>query len=75
MKQNTRYNFKSLKNKCNLYKTNKTNNTNIKSINKDFKISKKNELFKSRQPIKLLSTIKKVISQKMNNISENSNSV
>ena len=74
MKQSTRYNFKSLKNKCNLYKTNKTNNTNIKSINKDFEISKKNELFKSRQPIKLLSTIKKVISQKMNNISENSNS-
>ena len=74
MKQSTRYNFKSLKNKCNLYKTNKTHHSNIKSINKDFEISKKNKLFKSRQPIKLLSTIKKVISQKMNNISENSNS-
>jgi hypothetical protein len=71
IKPRTKYSFKSTKNKNSL---NYTINTKTKSIKKDIGIIKKNELFKARHPIKLLSTIKKVISQKMNNISENSNS-
>ena len=67
----SKYNLKSTKNKSSLYNTNKSS-TNCR--NKDIEITKKNEFFNKIKPPKLISTIKKVISQKMNNLSEtNSN--
>ena len=63
--------MKSTKNKSSLYNPNKSS-TNCR--NKDIEITKKNEFFNKIKPPKLISTIKKVISQKMNNLSEtNSN--
>jgi hypothetical protein len=50
--------------------------TNTNSINQVFEtVNNNNSITKSKkQPIKILSTIRKVISQKMNNISGNTNS-
>jgi len=69
---NSRNTFKITRNKSSVYNP---YNTNTNSIN-DFieTVNNNNSVTKSKKPIKILSTIRKVISQKMNNISGNSNS-
>ena len=67
-KSDSRKTFKSTRNKINVYSP---FHTNTNSNNND--ISSQNTILnlKSREPIKLLSTIKKVISQKMSGLSDN----
>jgi hypothetical protein len=87
LKTDSNKTFKVTRNKNNIYspyftnnntKTNTNTNTNSKSnintINKETYIQK-NKNIKIKKPVKVLSSIRKVISQKMNNLSEtNTNS-
>ena len=79
MKSESNIAFKSTRNKNNIYSPYYTNNnTNTNSINKDKdkdSYSQNNKNIKLKKPTRVLSSIRKVISQKMNNISENSNSL
>ena len=64
--------FKITRNKSSVYNP---YHTNTNSINDIFEtVNNNNSITKSKKPIKILSSIRKVISQKMNNISGNSNS-
>ena len=64
--------FKITRNKSSVYNP---YHTNTNSINDIFEtVNNNNSITKSKKPIKILSSIRKVISQKINNISGNSNS-
>jgi hypothetical protein len=70
--QNSRNTFKITRKKSSAYNP---YHTNTNSINDIFEtVNNNNSITKSKKPIKILSSIRKVISQKMNNISGNSNS-
>ena len=73
-KTDSRKYFKVTRNKNNVFSPYFTNsNTNINSINKEtYTKNKKN--IKLKKPVRVLSSIRKVISQKINNLSEGSNS-
>jgi hypothetical protein len=69
---NSRNTFKITRNKSSVYNP---YHTNLNSINDVIEtVNNNNSITKSKKPIKILSTIRKVISQKMNNIYDNSNS-
>jgi hypothetical protein len=69
---NSRNTFKITRNKSSVYNPYYTNTNSINDIFES--VNNNNSITKSKKPIKILSTIRKVISQKMNNISGNTNS-
>ena len=71
IKTDSRISFKVTRNKNNIYSPFCTNNnTNTNSSNKDF-CSKKSRKTKVKKPGRVLSSVRKVINQKMNNLSPN----
>jgi len=64
--------FKITRNKSSMYNPYHTNTNSINNVIETQ--NNNNSITKSKKPINILSTIRKVISQKMNNISGNSNS-
>jgi hypothetical protein len=71
-KSKTRNNLKITLNKSSMYTP---FNTNTNSINTEIETLKNNNaVIKSKKPIRILSTIRKVISQNINNVSSNTNS-
>ena len=73
-KTDSRKYFKVTRNKNNVFSPYFTNSsTNTNSINKET-YTKNNKNIKLKKPVRVLSSIRKVISQKINNLSEGSNS-
>ena len=71
---NSRNTFKITRNKSSVYNPYHTNLNSINDVIETVNNNNNNSITKSKKPIKILSTIRKVISQKMNNIYDNSNS-
>ena len=71
---NSRNTFKITRNKSSVYNPYHTNLNSINDVIETVNNNNNNSITKSKKPNKILSTIRKVISQKMNNIYDNSNS-